>query len=50
MEDNFLRISIVIIDIFVSAIFTNLVLLHDCNYAVVEENLLSKNNKYLYTY
>jgi hypothetical protein len=29
--------------------FTNLVLLHDCNYAVVEENLWSRNSKYLYT-
>jgi hypothetical protein len=49
MEDNFLRISVVIINIFVSVIFTNLVLLHDCNYAVIEENLWSRNSKYLYT-
>jgi len=52
MEDNFLRIRviIIIINIFVSVVFTNLVLLHDCNYAVVEENLSSRNSKYLYTY
>jgi hypothetical protein len=41
MENDFLRIRVVIIiiNIFVSVIFTNLVLLHDCNYSVVEENL-----------
>jgi hypothetical protein len=50
MEDNFLWISVVIINISVIVIFTNLVLLHDCNYAVVEENLWSRNSKYLYTY
>jgi hypothetical protein len=39
MENNFLRISIVIIiNIFVVLVI-NLLLLHDCNYAVVEENL-----------
>jgi hypothetical protein len=31
-------------------LFTNLVLLHDYNYAVSESNLWSRNIKYLYTY
>jgi hypothetical protein len=42
MENNFLRISIVIIiNIFV-VLFINLLLLHDCNYAIVEENLWNR--------
>jgi len=31
-------------------LFINLLLLHDDNYAVVEENLWNRNSKYLYTY
>jgi hypothetical protein len=52
MENDFLRIRVVIIiiNIFVSVIFTNLVLLHDCNYAVVEEIFGGETSKYLYTY
>jgi hypothetical protein len=39
MEDNFLRISVVIIiNIFVR-LFSNLFLLHDYDYAVFEDNL-----------
>jgi hypothetical protein len=51
MEDNFLWIGVVIIiNIFISAIFTNLVLLHGYDYAVSEDNLWSRKSKYLYTY
>jgi hypothetical protein len=39
MENNFWKIGIiVIINIFIM-LFINLLLLHDCNYVVVEENL-----------
>jgi uncharacterized transporter YbjL len=49
MENNLWKIGIVIIINIFIVLFVNL-LLHDCNYAVVEENLWSRNSKYLYTY